>query len=735
MSNDLLYYIYLLVLLTGLTLLFHALRSRITLGLFFGLAGVYSIMLWQFLQTGWWVVVGDVNFNAGLTLFIPTILLGTLLTVAFDGLRTAKSYMTMVIMSSIAAWLFSVFREQLATYVPLPYLVVLSSREHLAIIAALLASQLLGIFSYYWLSQRDGKCQPQPLRGHSGMARPGGSAQAALYSVLAAFVVRGTCQFRLPLALLASIVAWLLVYSVLNMGVSMGMSNLVNELGSFLLAGLPAMAAIAVYGMIAAARGGMMPARSMKNFLSWRDSESNLVEGEDEISTRDKVISELRLLNQRLQTSARLMEYHMQYASYGVLITDALGKIERANQPAHEILRQTQLVGLNLSGVMEGVFGGVHPFREIIAHAEANRLKVSEANGASRWFDTVATPLKDGDSKAVTGYYFLLKDATGAIRAEERKVATHRIQDLNQTGRVLSHDFSNLLLGAEAQLRRIQNRVSDQETTDAAMGIAQALSHARDILKQLGAGNQFGSPKLRRENVNKLLEQAMGICKGAAEDARVTLSFHEGEPCYVEADRSQMVRVFTNLMKNAIRACQPLNRIDVTVKLLGRGVEIAVVDEGRGMSAREREMAFDPGFSTKGAGKGGLGLAISYLMVDAHGGHLDLTENPAGKGLRVAVWLPVCQYGVNLDEFAGKNVIVATNQPEKVSAIISELEHDLGCRVSDARSEDEIAALLNEDDAWDVLLLDEALNGALLQEALSRHHAVRVTPLRQVLKE
>lgn len=735
MPRDLLYYIALLVLLTSLTLSFHALRSRLTLGLFFGSSGVYSFMLWQFLQTGWWVKAGEMNLNAGLTLFVPLLLLGTLLTVAFDGLRTARSYAVMIVLSSVAAWLFSVFREHLANYVPLPYLVVLSNREHLAIIAALLVSQLIGVFFYYMLSRRGGLYLLQPLRVHEGGAQLHGRLRAALNSDMTEGVIRAAAYFRLPLALLASIVGWLCVYSVLNLGVSMGMSNLSNELASFVLASLPAMFSIMVYGMVAAARGVVMPARSMASFLSWRGAESNLAEIEDEISARDKVISELRMLNQRLQTSARLMEYHMQYASYGILITDAGGKIERANQPAHELLQQAKLVGLDLGGVMGGIFGGAYSFREVIANVQADKLKLSDPDGKARWFDMVATPLKDGDAKAISGYYILLRDKTGAIRAEERKMATMRIRGLGETGRVLSHDFSNLLLGAEAQLRRIQGGGADREVAEAATGIAQALSHARDILKQLGGGNQFGSPRLRFERVDQLVEQAVGICKGAAQDAGVTLMLHGAELSYVEADRSQMVRVFTNLIKNAIRACGPQSKIDIAITPSGKGVEVAITDEGKGMTAKEREMAFDPGFSTKGEGKGGLGLAISYLMVDAHGGHLDLAENPAGRGLRASVWLPVCQYGVNPDSLEGKHVIVASNRPEKVAAIIRKFEDELGCRVSDARSGEEVAALLDEGDSWDILLLDDALDSVELQERLDRHRSVRVIPLQQMLRE
>jgi len=147
MVKEQIFFLFLLLLLSGTPLILHALRTKISLGPFFGLAGVYSILLWQMLQTGWWVSFGALHFNAGLTSFIPAILMGALLTFALDGLRTSRSYFYMVTTASLAAWLFALFRESLAQYVPLPYLVVLSSREHIAIIAALLLAQIAGAVS------------------------------------------------------------------------------------------------------------------------------------------------------------------------------------------------------------------------------------------------------------------------------------------------------------------------------------------------------------------------------------------------------------------------------------------------------------------------------------------------------------------------------------------------------------------------------------------------------------
>ena len=91
MTGDQYFYLYLSLLLSVLPTVLHFARTKITLGPFFGLSGVYSILLLQLLQTGWWVKYANLNFNAGLTLFVPPILLGALLTFAFDGLTANET--------------------------------------------------------------------------------------------------------------------------------------------------------------------------------------------------------------------------------------------------------------------------------------------------------------------------------------------------------------------------------------------------------------------------------------------------------------------------------------------------------------------------------------------------------------------------------------------------------------------------------------------------------------------
>lgn len=674
MTQDQYYYIYSLIILTGAQLVLHSVRVRMTLGAFFGLAGIYSILLWQLLQTGWWVTFGSMNLNAGTTLFIPPILLGSLLTLAFDGLRVARSYMALVTASCVGAWLFSVFREQLAQYVPLPYLIVLSNREHLSIIAGLMFAQMLGMATY---------------------------------------LIVGKWKYKTGLfvASLLSVEGWLGTYSILNFGGVMGWANFRNDAFSFLMAALPAALAITIYGAIMARNGLRMPMRSLGSLLAiWRSSESNLSGGGDEVINRDKVISELGLLNRASAVNSRLMDFHLAHAAYGIVITDGKGKVQRANDPAKKLFGSDTLEQQDFGTLFCKRFGQDISFADIVKKGGGKRWKISGEIDESGWYEVIVTPLKEGDAAADTGYYFLIVDVTDAVHEESRKLVSKRIRDLNQTGQVLTHDFSNLLLGADAQLRRIRDRTSDHESLDAINGLSSALGHAREMLNQMGAGSQFGTPRLQMEKIGGIIQRAVGISRGAAEEAGIHLIFEEGVPLYVDADSNQLTRVFTNLIKNAIRVSPSGSTITIMVARKGNGVEAIVADEGIGMTDAEKEQAFEPGYSTKGGGKGGLGLSISYLMIDAHGGYLDLINNPSGKGMHAVIWLPESREREVVSGVTGKRVIVASAHPEKTRWLVAELEEKNECHVAEAYNEDEVTALIADEERWDMIFLDKGMD-------------------------
>ena len=106
----------------------------------------------------------------------------------------------------------------------------------------------------------------------------------------------------------------------------------------------------------------------------------------------------------------------------------------------------------------------------------------------------------------------------------------------------------------------------------------------------------------------------------------------------VHAVSSQIQQIFINLILNAVDAMPAGGRLKVRARALEQGVEIIFHDTGPGIPEEHRNDIFEPFFSTKEGGTG-LGLTVSYNIVTAHGGTLDLV-NGHEPGTSFRIFLP-----------------------------------------------------------------------------------------------
>ena len=135
---------------------------------------------------------------------------------------------------------------------------------------------------------------------------------------------------------------------------------------------------------------------------------------------------------------------------------------------------------------------------------------------------------------------------------------------------------------------------------------------------------------------------------------RVSVKLHTGdEPIMINADKTQINRLFTNLLQNAIEAIpeDETGYVSVLKDENSDAVTISIKDTGAGISKTARVNIFTPNFTTKTSGTG-LGLAICKGIVEQARGNIwfDTVE---GKGTTFFVALPLYKNGV--DSNAGLN--------------------------------------------------------------------------------
>jgi signal transduction histidine kinase/DNA-binding response OmpR family regulator len=149
-----------------------------------------------------------------------------------------------------------------------------------------------------------------------------------------------------------------------------------------------------------------------------------------------------------------------------------------------------------------------------------------------------------------------------------------------------------------------------------------------------------GSVDPQRVNIVELLRRVIKLLSTqlGARNIQVITSYSSKIPTIL-AVSSQLEQVFINLILNAFDAMPGGGELRVTAQLEDDLVEILIQDTGPGVSEENRTRIFEPFVSTKKGGTG-LGLTVSYGIIAAHGGSLDLVSGH-GPGACFRVSLPV----------------------------------------------------------------------------------------------
>jgi two-component system NtrC family sensor kinase len=148
-------------------------------------------------------------------------------------------------------------------------------------------------------------------------------------------------------------------------------------------------------------------------------------------------------------------------------------------------------------------------------------------------------------------------------------------------------------------------------------------------------------------NLELLIREVLGFLEKEASYRSISVHFHipEGFPP-IQSDRGQLQQVFLNIINNAFAAMKEGGRIDISMREERDEDAVAVIikDNGHGISKEDLPRIFEPFFTTKKEGGVGLGLSITYGIVEKLGGRISV-ESAVGRGTEFTVVLPAKKTG------------------------------------------------------------------------------------------
>ncbi|MCV9930412.1 ATP-binding protein [Flavobacterium sp. LS1R49] len=242
---------------------------------------------------------------------------------------------------------------------------------------------------------------------------------------------------------------------------------------------------------------------------------------------------------------------------------------------------------------------------------------------------------------------FLIKSYNGMVEKLEKsaiKLAqSEREEAWREMAKQVAHEIKNPLTPMRLTVQSFQRKFDP-----AAPDVKQKLNdYSETLIQQIdtmsavaSAFSNFASmPAQQNETLNvvEVVELSLDIFN---EEYLVFQS--EEEEIISKMDRTQLIRIITNLVKNATQAIpehQHHKSILVTVKRQGDNVEITVKDNGIGIQKQDIERVFEPKFTTKNSGMG-LGLGIIKNIIENYKGTITF-ETEYGKGTTFTVTLPI----------------------------------------------------------------------------------------------
>lgn len=211
-----------------------------------------------------------------------------------------------------------------------------------------------------------------------------------------------------------------------------------------------------------------------------------------------------------------------------------------------------------------------------------------------------------------------------------------RVSELAQIVPSLIHEVNQPLAAISNYVAALQHFI--RKGNLAAVGptvekVATQATRASGIVHRLRDFIVRGETEKKVESLPRTIEDAVALALVGTGGLDVKVKTRL-DPKASEAlvDRIQIEQVLFNLVRNAIEAMAASPRRDLTItttRLNEDQIEICVADTGSGLPASVRAKLFEPFVTTKERGMG-VGLSVCRVVVEAHGGKLDVEENPEG---------------------------------------------------------------------------------------------------------
>lgn len=218
-----------------------------------------------------------------------------------------------------------------------------------------------------------------------------------------------------------------------------------------------------------------------------------------------------------------------------------------------------------------------------------------------------------------------------------------RLNALGSLTAGLAHEIRNPLVTIKTFLDLVPEKYMNEKFRSDFLPLAASeVERINTLVAELLKFSQPSMSKIKKKNIKGVLEDVIYLVTAEAQKRNITIHTEFQNALKTKFDEDQIKQVFLNLLLNAIEAISSNGKISVRTRDIQKNgvkyVQVEISDTGKGIPKKILDRIFDPFFTTKDMGTG-LGLSMSYQIVQEHNGTIDV-ESKSRSGATFFVNLP-----------------------------------------------------------------------------------------------
>jgi PAS domain S-box-containing protein len=405
---------------------------------------------------------------------------------------------------------------------------------------------------------------------------------------------------------------------------------------------------VAVIGLGRSADGSLLSSEDVEILLTVSGYVAVAIENSLLYQEQGDRAAELKLLKE-------FNESIIESINVGLLAVDLDGRVTRLNSALEEILdiSRSKAVGQRIENLFSEDF--TDTLRQVLGNDRwrltqtRNIYKIHTATftGRTLVLNISIAPLQDQ-----TGALVVLEDVTSRVRLEEQLLQREKLSSIGLLAAGVAHEVNTPLTGVSSYTQMLLGMLAETDPKHALLlKVRRQAERATNIVNNLLNFSRTGdATEFTEIDIGRVLDDTLQLLEPQLRGNQIEIIRAYNPDCpQVFGNAGKLQQVFTNLLLNARDAITAGGLIRIsTTPAEDHSLAIEVSDSGMGIAPENVAKIYDPFYTTKGVGRGtGLGLAVSYGIVQEHSGHISVESNP-GRGTTFRITLPAAHARVQL---------------------------------------------------------------------------------------